>query len=242
MLSLPLQGREGRREVKEVLHVSWPLLVTNLTLFGLIQADVWILGVFRGQEEVAIYGAASRLASLIFLITSVLYAVLPPIVAVKYARNEKESLESLLQGSATVATLFASPILLTFAVFSGSVLGLVYGSYYESGRWVLAVLSVGLFVNVATGIRGYVLMMAGDERAQLLIAVAGGVANVVLCSLGAIYLGMLGVALGAMVSMIGQCTTELLVVYHRLGIRTHAYLRPVKNIRRLITAQGNRSS
>ena len=239
--SLPSRGGESRAEVKEVLHVSWPLLVTNLTLFLLVQADIWVLGVFRGEEEVAVYGAASRLALITFLITQVLYAVLPPIIAEKYASNEREVLERLLRASATIAALFASPILLAFVLFSSDVLGVVYGSYYESGQWVLVLLSLSSFVNVATGIRGYVLMMTGGERAQLVISIAGGATNVTVCVLGAIYLGMIGVALAAMVSMIAQCVAELLVVYFRLGIRTYAFLRPVKSIRRLIASDGAQS-
>jgi O-antigen/teichoic acid export membrane protein len=241
MTSFPSRGGESRVEIKEMLHVSWPLLATNLTVFSLTQADIWVLGMFSGQEEVAVYGAASRLALITFFITQILYAVLPPIIAEKYASNEREVLERLLRASATVAALFAAPILIAFVLFSRGVLGVVYGDYYESGQWILVLLSLGAFVNVATGIRGYVLMMVGDERVQLLISIAGGAANVVMCTLGAIYLGMIGVALAAMISLTAQCIAELLVVYLRLGIRTYAFLRPVKSIRRLIASESAQS-
>lgn len=221
----------------EMLRAGWPLLIINLTVVLILQADIWILGIFRSQEEVAIYGAASRLAVATLLMTGVLYAVLPPLIAEKYATGEIAILERILRAGATVTAVIAFPLCIAFVLVPGKILGLVYGDYYESGGWVLGLLSIGLFVNVVTGMRGYVLTMTGNERTQLVISVVGGAVNVLLCTLGAIYWGVYGVAVAAMSAMILQCLTELIAVYSRHGIWTYASLSSVGDIRKLLAAQ-----
>jgi O-antigen/teichoic acid export membrane protein len=241
VMYLCLQGVESaqtRLSSREMLRVAWPLLGSSLTVVLLSQADVWILGIFRSEEEVAIYGAASRLAlPALVLVTWVLYAVLPPLIAEKYATGEMAILERLLRTGATVSAIIAFPVFVAFVLLPGKILGLVYGSLYESGAWILAILSLGHFVNVVTGLHGYVLTMTGYERTQLVIFAMGGALNVALCTFGAVYWGIYGVAFAAMTAQILQCLAELVAIYFRLGIRTYASLSSVSNIKKLLKAQ-----
>ncbi|QIN77691.1 oligosaccharide flippase family protein [Rubrobacter marinus] len=95
--ALPRERAEGGVGLGQMLRVAGPLLVTNLTLFTLTQADLWILGAFRSQEEVAVYGAAARLVVLVAVPIFVVNAVLPPMIAEMHARA----------GSANSSTPFA---------------------------------------------------------------------------------------------------------------------------------------
>jgi O-antigen/teichoic acid export membrane protein len=229
-ISLPSEGSGGSIGLGTVLRVALPLMTANLTFFGLTQADIWTLGTFRSEAEVAIYGAASRLAVALLLATQVLYAVLPPLIVEKHTRNEKENLERLLRGGATISSIVVAPLFLAFIVVPNLMLRFVYGAYYEDGRWILMILAVGIFVNVLTGLRGYVLMLTGYERTQLMISLVGGAANIALCILGAIYWGIYGVALAAMTTMVLQSLVELIVVRYRLGIWTHSSIKSLRDI------------
>ncbi len=62
---------------EELLAAAWPLMLINLMVFVLTQADLWIAGMYCSADDVAIYGAASRLALLMLLITSLMQAFLP---------------------------------------------------------------------------------------------------------------------------------------------------------------------
>ncbi len=234
--TLPLAGRMRATEYRDILRAAWPLLLINLTLFALTQMDIWILAMFRPQAEVATYAAAARLALTTMLLTSILYAVLPPLIAEKHARNEKHLLERLLRAGATASALLALPVFAAFVLFPADILALVYGAYYRDAGAVLALLAVGLYVNVATGMRGYVLMMTGNERVELAISLFGGVLNVALCLLGAIYFGVIGVAAAAMAAMIVQCAAEELAVKRRLGVWTHVSTAAWADIRGLWSA------
>jgi O-antigen/teichoic acid export membrane protein len=218
---------------REIWHVAWPLLLTTLTLFVLTQIDLWILAAFRPAEEVAQYGAASRLALVTMVVTSILYAVLPPLIARQHARQEKHQLERILRAGATLTGLISLPIFVLFVVAPEWTLGLVYGGFYADAGAVLALLAAGLFVNVITGMRGNVLMMTGHERTELVISLVGAALNVGLCVLGAVYAGMTGVALAAMSAMMIQCLLEALAVRRVLGIWTHASAHSLGDIKRL---------
>jgi O-antigen/teichoic acid export membrane protein len=234
VLSLPVGGMESRVRAAEIATVAWPIMIAGIALTALTQADVWIVGVFRSQEEVAIYRAASRLALMTILVTQVLQAVLPPLIVEKYTRGESESLQRLLRASATVTTVMVVPVLGMFVLMPGSILSLVYGEYYRGGGWVLVLLSLGIFVNVATGMRGVVLLLTGHERTQLTITLVVGSFNVILCGIGAVYWNINGVAVAAMTTMIVQCLAELVFVRRRLGIWTHASVASVSDIKKLI--------
>lgn len=222
---------------REIWNAAWPLLLTNLAVFVLTQIDLWILAAFRPAEEVAKYGAASRLALVTMVVTLVMYAVLPPLIARQHARQEKHQLQRILRASATLTGLISFPIFLAFVIAPQWLLGIVYGDYFADAGAVLALLATGLFVNVITGMRGNVLMMTGHERIELKISLAGGVLNVALCTTGAYYGGMLGVALAAMSAMIVQCLIEEVAVRRVLGIWTHASVYSVGDIKRLFEAR-----
>src|SRR5215218_6850285 len=58
----PVGRRRGQNSTwADLARAAWPFLVTSLSFSALTQADIWILGAFRPQEDVAIYGAAARM-------------------------------------------------------------------------------------------------------------------------------------------------------------------------------------
>lgn len=219
---------------REVIQIAWPLLVTNLTGNALTQVGLWIVGAFLTQEDVAVFGAAARLSQIMMLVTSLLYAFLPPLIAQWYEKKDFCLLQEVLQGSALLNTLLVLPLLGSVILFPSGILQLLYGEFYSRGSSVLVMLSIGLFVNVLTGIRGYVLIMSGREKLQMYISLFGGTLNTVACVIGAIYWGINGVAFAAMFSMITQCIVELFAVKSRLGVWTHGVINPVKYTRKFV--------
>jgi O-antigen/teichoic acid export membrane protein len=75
------QEKEEPVSAKEVLDDAIPFLAIALTSFVLLSADIWILGALGSLEEVAIYGAASKLVTFVAMPLLIVNLVLPPIVA-----------------------------------------------------------------------------------------------------------------------------------------------------------------
>lgn len=154
----------------ELLDHSWPLLINALTLFLLSQSDLWLLGAFASENEVAIYGATSRLVLLTAMSLAIVNALVPPLIARMHAQNDTTRLELLLRTVATLAAIPALAVLMLFILFSDAIMALVYGEFYRTGGLVLLILSIGQIVNVLVGSCGYVLIMTGHRKTTMFIS------------------------------------------------------------------------
>ena len=54
-------------DTSSIIKESFPLWITTVSLYVLVQADLWIIGYFSSPDDVALYGAASRLIIMISL-------------------------------------------------------------------------------------------------------------------------------------------------------------------------------
>ena len=209
-------------ELKDILAVSLPLLVTNLTAFMLVYSDIWILAAFRSQEEVAVYGAAARFMTLVTMPLMIVNAVLPPVIADLYARGEKDRLEQTMR---PIATLTGIPALLALGIFvvaGAPILGLVYGDFYRDGALVLALLSLGKLASVWAGSCGLTLQMTGHQKLMMWISVFSGLLFVVGALWAVQKFGAVGVASVAAGSVALQNLFTVLAVKIKTGIWTHA--------------------
>ena len=73
--------------------------------FALLQADLWILGIYLPKDSVAIYGAASRLCVLVGMPMLIINAFVPPMIAELNARRQELEMESVLRFTATLASV-----------------------------------------------------------------------------------------------------------------------------------------
>ena len=218
-----LEG-EGTLGLSEVVAITWPLFVTNLTLTLLTHVDIWILGAFRPQGDVAIYGAAARGMALVTMPLLIVNAVLPPMIAGMYARGDQVELENLLRHTATLAFIPALGVVLVFIFFGGPILELVYGEFYGNGATILGILAVGQLVNVWAGSCGFTLMMTGNESTLMGITAASGMTMVILCFVLVGKYGPVGVALAAATGISLQNIALLVGVKMKTGMKVHAQI------------------
>ena len=184
---------------KTILYTTIPLLVVNISLFVLNQSDLWIIGAVRGQEEVAIYGAAAKLVTIIGMPLIILNAVVPPMIAEKHAQGKLEQLEQMLRMGATGAGFPALVILLSFIFFGPGILSVVFGDFYSSGWVVLMILGFKQLIIVWNGACGTILMMTGRQKLLMVITIISGSLSIALSLfLGRIY-GAAGVAIGYLI-------------------------------------------
>jgi len=207
--------------LKDIFEISWPLWVTSLTLFVLTQTDLWILGLFRSQEEVAIYGAATRIVAIVAMPLLIVNAVVPPLIAEMYAQGKKERLERALRSTATMAGLPALAMLIVLFLWGGSLLGLVFGEYYRSGGIILAILSTGQLANVWAGSCGLTLMLTGHQTTMMVITIICGFVTAISALLLVQPYGGVGVANAAAFGMVLQNVLMLLMARKKTGIWTH---------------------
>ncbi|MGZ4430353.1 MAG: flippase [Gaiellales bacterium] len=215
-------GHEGTLRRADVLSLAWPLLVTNIASFLVgTGVDLWVVGAFRSADQVALYGAASRLVFVVATPLIIVSQVVPPVISELHAQGRNRQLEHSLRAVSTLSGIPAAVVLLVFLAAGAPIMGLVFGGFYREGAMVLAILSCARLFAVCTGSSGTALMMTGHQRTMMTITVVTG-----LCSLtGELLLvrpyGIAGVALATAVAQVMQNSLQLAFARARLGIWTH---------------------
>jgi len=224
--SLDAQGAENPISAKDTLRDAFPTLIISLTsLVLLTTSDLWILGAFRPQDEVAIYGVAARLVALIGMPLLITNLVLPPIIAEMYARGNTAELERTLRSYSTMCGVPSLLLLITFMLLAGKILGL-YGSAYQSGTAVLVllILSVGKLAAVWSGSCGAVLQFTGHQKSLLRVNLLISPLFVIGALLVVREYGPIGVASMSAAGLVLQNVVMVMVAKRKTGIWTHVSL------------------
>ena len=217
--------RGGRAPGRELFQMAWPILITNMGIYLLSTGvDLLVLGAFRSQQHVAIYGAASRLMMLVSTPYLVLQGVLSPIVSELYAQGRKRELERAIRSVSTLAGLPAFLMLLVFVLFGREVMGTLYGPFFRQGALILAILAAGRVVAVTCGSSAVTLMMTGHQRALMNLTIVTGIASILGGMLMAPRFGGIGVAISTASVAVTQNILLYLLAKRYTGIKTMAEL------------------
>jgi O-antigen/teichoic acid export membrane protein len=225
--SLGTQGMENPISTADELRDAFPILIISLTSFILLSAaDIWILSIFRSQEEVAVYGAAARLVTLVAMPLQITNLVLPPIIAEMYAQGRTGTLERTLRSFSTLSGLPSLLVLIMFMLLGGPILGVVYGSGYQSAAMVLVLLSAGKLAAVWAGSCGAVLQFTGHQGSMLRVSLLTSPLFIFGALLVVRAYGPVGIASVTAAIAVLQNATMVLVAKRKTGMWTHVSLSP----------------
>jgi O-antigen/teichoic acid export membrane protein len=196
--------------LRQLLGTAMPMYGSAIADVVMTFADVLILGLFATASEVGIYTAAARTALLTRFLLLANSSVAAPRFAALHAANDREGVARLALRSTWLTTISSLPLLLIFMIFPAPILS-VFGPQFEAGAQALLILSLGQFVNAATGPVGYLLNMSGYHRIEGRIAVVGAVLTVALCFALIPLWGILGAAAA---NAIATASCNLLRVYY----------------------------
>lgn len=225
--ALMRRGRDLSRDptpvlpVRQMAGIAWPIAVSTITLFVVAQADLWILAIFRPAREVAAYGAALRLSTLIGAPLLVANLVLPPLIAELFAKGDRKALEKVLRSTATMAAIPAVLAVLAVVLGHNELVALIYGPRYVNAGEVLVILSIGQLVSVLSGSCGFTLTMTRHQTTMMIVSLASGLVTITLALALARADGAVGVAVAAATGLTLQNIAMTLLVKTRLGVRTY---------------------
>jgi O-antigen/teichoic acid export membrane protein len=229
---------EGRRTdtkkvLREALSISLLLLVVTLVMMVKTQGAIWTLGAFLPQGELALYGAANRLVSMVTMPLAIVTAVAPPLIAEMYSQGSREDLEHALRNTATLTGIPAFLASMVCIFFAGPILSLVFGNYYREGAVVLALLSIGLFASVLSGSCGIVLAYTGHQKTLMVITIAVSTATLIAMLATVEPYGIIGVAMSGTAGQVLQNGIVLLVVKQKTGMWTHVGFKGISQLWRI---------
>lgn len=234
----------GAKQVSRTALIknSMPFLIANTATFGVAQSSIWIVGVSLSANEVAVFGAAWKLVSLVAMPILIVNAVVQPYVARLFSEGKTQELESIARATATIAGIPSTVVIAGFLVFGGSILSLVYGQDYERGAIVLAILGAGHFFNVITGSCDSVLAMTGNQRLLMMISITSAACTI---ALGLYWVSPYGIEGVAWATTIGRLVQNLLswsAARKFCGVYTHVAFTAssLRAVHTMITEKDNR--
>lgn len=208
------------------LSIGLPLMLTDAAAVVLTWGDLWVVGIFRGAEDVARYGAAIRLVVFLRVGMLILNTVVAPTIAQLHVLGERKQLEDVIRSAATTATLPMVAALLIIFTFAGDIMGLVYGDFYRDGAILLVILSIGEAANVLFGPTGPTLAMTGNHHIQMVVSLVVGALTL---GLEVIAVHVADLVAVASVSAAGIGAQHALMAYaarRRLGVATWTWMSP----------------
>jgi len=222
---VPLKTRGWR----DLVSLSVPAWGISILIYLVGQFDIWAVAVLASQNNVALYGASSRLAALVVLPLTVASAVVAPVVAAAYGRGSLDELQRLLSGAAAVTSVVAMTMWTVYFLFADQLLLLFFGDpFYVDAKWLLIILATGRVIGVATGLSGLTLMMAGEQLRYLrLTAVSVAVGIALVCG-GTSMWGARGAALGTASGILVQNIREASAVRRYFGVFAPVRLRHLR--------------
>jgi O-antigen/teichoic acid export membrane protein len=214
-----LRGIRGGFDTSLLVRTSLPLFGAALMSLVMSSTSTLMLGIWRDNQSVGIYGSAVRTAMLTSFTLVAVNCILAPKFAALYAQGDLQALGALARNAARMVTLLATPLLLLFIVAPRWVLGF-FGLDFTAGAAALAILTLGQYISVAAGSVNYLLMMCARERLVRNTYVFSVVLNILLNALLIPPLGIIGAALATSVSLASHNLILAALAYRKLSIVT----------------------
>jgi O-antigen/teichoic acid export membrane protein len=161
----------GNRELYQPLVIlAVPIFFASLGNIILTRADVWMLGMFVADQQVALYGAAARIVTILGTPLLIAVAITSPMIAQLNRRGDKESLQKLVQVVPSIISLPSIIVIVIILVAGENLLELIYGDAFYKGAYpVLVTLTIGQILCLLCGVSIQALLMMHQQKTVLVI-------------------------------------------------------------------------
>ena len=168
---------------KTVKHITPILILFASSVASLIyvNSDITIVGAFKGEYEVGLYGAAAKIYSLVKQVLNAFLYVAIPKVSNELKSGLKEKANSELNSILKVLVSLSLPASTGIFIFSRSIVLIVSGENFLGAESSLRLLSIALiFSTLACFYINVVLLPLGKEKIILIATIVSAVINIVL--------------------------------------------------------------
>jgi O-antigen/teichoic acid export membrane protein len=179
--------------------------------------DVILVGAIASAREAGIYAAISRFLFVGTIAQRAIIRVLGPRFSGLLAVDDRALAQTLYQTSTSWLVSISFPFYLLVSVFAPAVV-LIFGPEFEPGARPLAILSIAMLVNVATGPVTTILLMAGKASWNLANSFGSLAINVTLNVMLIPTFGITGAAIAWSASILFQNLAPALQIYRVFGL------------------------
>lgn len=187
-------------QVRELYVLGAPLFVTTLANMVYMRCDVMMLAAMKGDHEVGLYAAATRIYEAAQIAPVVLMTAAAPFLFRSY-RNNLHQFMRLFQVLLTYFNVLFLAISVVICLLSPFIVRLLFGAAYHETALILAIQILGL-VFVAQGVATeYWWIARGRLVVSMKRTLAGALANVLLNLLLIPPFGAVGAAIASVLTV-----------------------------------------
>ncbi len=208
---------------REILSISFPMLLTTTMGFIIGQTGILMLGMFRTEAEVGYYAIAVKLASSVQFIHIAVISMAGPKFSELFHLGKLDDLFFVARKSTKMVFFVSTPILFGLILLGRPILKLVFGVQFQAAYLPLVILVIAMFINSISGATGMFMNMTGRETVLGKIMILAAGLNIAVNFLLIPVLGIMGSAIAAMVTI---CFNNLVILSYmkfKFG-RTTAYV------------------
>ena len=189
------------RWFKDLIKYGYPLSLALISMWLLSLANRYLIGIFRGSEEVGLYSVSSSLSEKpLTMIFSVLMLAAYPIIISVWERNGKEETEKLLYQLSRYYFLICLPLVIIISILSKEIILILSTPKYEAGHIIIPFIASGIFF---LGLSQYVAKGFELKKKTYITAIfmfSAGLINIILSIILIPIIGLIGAGLSSMVS------------------------------------------
>ncbi|MBL3654833.1 oligosaccharide flippase family protein [Fulvivirga sediminis] len=135
--------------VKEILTMGGWLLVSQIGALFFLQADLFIINVFKGAKSAGLYGILLPWNVLIRTFGAVIAGVISPVILKDYAEGKIERILKISSLAVKFLGILISLIVSVLCIYSDEILRLWVGNEYSNLKWLLIALIFHLGINLS---------------------------------------------------------------------------------------------
>lgn len=187
-------SRPVRAARDEFLKFSSLLIFSNLIQLLRKRTDILLIGFFLPAASVGLYYAVLPFAMTLTIFLFSINRIIMPVVSELVSSGETENTRRLFKEFAVFCFQLTLPIFLFIFFFSDTIVHIVYGEKFAGAGSLLGILSIGFFLNAASGSYGEFFKAFNKPQLYFYINTAGSVLNVFLLALFTAKWGITGAA------------------------------------------------
>ena len=212
-------GGKENVPIKNIISVSFPMLMSSSLFMIMSWTDTIMLGMWRTEKEVGIYNVAVRLSMVTSFTLMAINSIAAPKFAEFWGKKDLEGLKRVAQQSTKLIFWTSAPVLILYLIFPEWFMGL-FGEEFKKGALALVILTIGQFVNAASGSLGYFLNMTGYERIVYIISFYTLFLNIILNYILIPKFGITGASIATTINHFMASCSGFIYMYYRFRFTT----------------------
>ena len=150
--------------LREIISRSWPIGASIFFNLIYLKGDVLFLFLYRGSEEVGLYGAAYKVVDVMTSIPVMYMGITLPILALAVSSGNKKGFQNTLQSTFDFFAIIAVPFVFGAIALGVPVMELISGPEFTQSGHVLQILGPAASVVFFGSLYGHTIVALNKQR------------------------------------------------------------------------------